>query len=526
VHARRLDEPELVRHLSRLIEADLITRDGLPPQATYIFNHALIQDTAYQSLLKTTREQVHQRIAGVLVEHFPEVVETQPEVLAQHFTAAGFARQAVGYWQKAGQSAAERAAHTEAIVHIRAGLELCPRVPVAAGRNSLEVSLQVQLGMSITASSGYAVPQVGEAYQRARELCDLLGNAEDQYPVLRNLCTFYIVRDDLIIAKELAERCLHLGLETDRDEYVIEGYTGLGYPLSNMGELKKGTELLEKAVEEYYSRKGKRLTYGTTQDPAVASFCLLALNRWMQGDFTLAAQCKQNALELAEELKRPFDLAYAHCYVAMFHNLMSEFSSAAHHAGVTIEISQRHGFQAWLIWGTLQLAIARGRLGDGDEAIAQLTQALAMLQMAGAEISMSYFLGGLAEVYRAAGRVDEALDTVEKAIDHAQRHGERWYESVLYRMRGELRALGGTGAAGATTEADFSRAVEIAQQQGAKLLELQGALKLHALCLAHGRPEPSRGTLQKVYESFAPDALDTPELQEARALLSQSHAAN
>jgi predicted ATPase len=244
----------------------------------------------------------------------------------------------------------------------------------------------------------------------------------------------------------------------------------------------------------------------------------------MLGDCTQAAQYKQKALDLAAELKQPFVLAYAHCYIAMHHNLLCEFSSAAHHAGVTLEISQRHGFLAWLSWGFLQLAIARGGMGGGDGAIAQLTQTLAMQQMAGAEIAMSYFLGGLAEGYRVAGRVEEALDTVEKAIDHADRHGERWYESVLYRMRGDLRALGGPGASGAA-EADYSRAVEIARQQGAKLLELQGALKLHALCLDHGRPEPSRSMLQNVCMSFAPDALDIPELQEARALLSRSHAA-
>jgi predicted ATPase len=146
-----------------------------------------------------------------------------------------------------------------------------------------------------------------------------------------------------------------------------------------------------------------------------------------------------------------------------------------------------------------------------------------MQQMAGAEIAMSYFLGGLAEVYRVAGRVKEALDTVEKAIKHADGHGELWYKSVLYRMRGELQALGGPGASGAA-EADFSHAIEIAREQGAKLLELQGALRLHALCLDQGRPEPSRGILQKAYKSFASDALDTPELQEARTLLSRSHA--
>ncbi|UCE63148.1 MAG: AAA family ATPase, partial [Nitrospirota bacterium] len=517
----RRSEVEVERDLTRLIESDLLSREGEHPKVTYSFRHALIQEAAYRSLLKSTRVVYHERIAGVLFERFPEVAENQPELLAQHYSSAGSARQAVTYWQKAGLRSMERSANQEATGNFTAGLDLLPRLPEDESRRSLEVGLRVQLGLSITASSGYAVPQVGEAYQRARELCNLLGNTVEQYPALRNLCTFYTVRDDLKNAKELAEQCLRLGEETQRFNYLIEGYQALGYVLSYMGELKEGSDLLDRAVQEYLTRDGKRLTYVTAMDPAVASLCILALNRWMLGDPPEASRCNQEALDLADELKRPFDLAYAHCFAAMFHNLRCEFERAAHHAEVTIEISQRHGFVAWLSWAAMQRAIAKGRLGDGAEAIGQLTYTLAACQAVGAEISTSYFMGGLAEVYRKAGRVEDALDTVEKAIDHAERHGEHWYESVLYRMRGELLALGGTGKAG-TAEADFMRAVEIARGQEAKLLELQGALRLHALCLEIDRPEPSRTTLKAVYESLTPDALDIPDLQEARALLTQS----
>jgi len=251
--------------------------------------------------------------------------------------------------------------------------------------------------------------------------------------------------------------------------------------------------------------------------------CHLALNRWMLGDSAGGSQCKQDAIELAEELNRPSDIAYARCYAAMFHNLRGEFDSAAQQAEVTIDISQRHGFVSWLSWGTMQHAIAKGSLGDGKEAIGQLPATLAAWQALGAEIATSYFLGGLAQVYWAAGRVEDALNTVEKAINHAEQHGEHWYESVLYRMRGELLALGGSRTAEAA-EADLSRAVEIARGQGAKLLELQAALKLHSLCLENGRPEPSRAALKAAYESFAPDAPDTPALQEAQVLLERSRS--
>ncbi len=172
--------------------------------------------------------------------------------------------------------------------------------------------------------------------------------------------------------------------------------------------------------------------------------------------------------------------------------------------------------------GGLHRAIAKGRLGDVKEAIGHLTYSLGACQAIGAEIASSYFLGELAEIYREAGRVGKALNTVKKAIDHAQGHGELCYESALYRIRGELLALEGKG----TAETDLSRAVEIAREQGAKLLELQGTIKLHALCRDKGRPEPSRTNLRTVYESFAQDALDLPDLKEARMLLAQSPSAS
>ncbi|WNM58617.1 adenylate/guanylate cyclase domain-containing protein [Candidatus Nitrospira allomarina] len=509
---------DMERDLARLIESNLVTRDGVPPLATYSFRHALIQETAYNSLLQSTRVRHHERIARVLVERFPEVAENQPELLAQHFSSAGCARQAATYWKKAGSRAMERLANKEATGHFTAGLDLLPQLPEDLLRISLELELRLQLGLSITASDGYAVPRVGEAYQRARELCFLLGNNAELYPVLRNLCSFYIVRDDLNNARELAEECLRLGQETHRDDYLIEGYTILGYVLTYMGDLEKGTALLDKAMKEYRSCNGKRLKYPTPQEPGVASLCLLALNRWMLGDYSEGSRCNQEAIELAEELNRPFDIAYAHCFAAMFHNLRCEFGSAGRHAEVTIDISQRHDFFAWLSWGTMQRAIAMGRQGGGKKAIDQLTDTLAAWQAGGGEIATSYFLGGLADVYRAAGRVEDALNTVEKAIDHAMRHDEHWYESVLYRMRGELLGLRGTSTAGGA-EDDFSRAVEIARVQGAKLLELQAALRLHVLCLGKGRPEPSFAVLKAAFKSLPPDALDIPDLQEARALL-------
>ncbi|MBI3303080.1 MAG: hypothetical protein HYZ72_13525 [Deltaproteobacteria bacterium] len=166
-----LDEATLQQELDRLVAAELLYRRGLPPQATYIFKHALIQDAAYQSLLKSKRQQVHQQIGRVLEERFVETAETQPELLAHHYTEAGLIAQAIAYWQKAGQRAIERSAHAEAIAHLTKGLELLKALPDTPERTQHELTLQLTLGRALIATKGWAAPEVKQAFSQARELC-------------------------------------------------------------------------------------------------------------------------------------------------------------------------------------------------------------------------------------------------------------------------------------------------------------------------------------------------------------------
>ena len=513
-----LAEHELHTTLARLTEADLVHCRGTPPKAIYSFKHALIQDAAYATMLRDRRQSLHTRIADVIETQFFYMAETMPELLAHHLTAANIPLKAIPYWQQAGLRAGGRAAYAEASRHFAAALDLVPRLLEDGTRTQLELSLRIQLGLSLSASRGYAAPEVEDAYKRSRELCSLLGDTAELYPVLRGLCTFYIVRDELLTAQELAEHCLRLGQETQRVDYLIEGYTALGYTLVYMGELQSGSTMLTEAVQIYRSQDGRRLTYPTSQDPAVACLCLLAHATWMLGDPCKAFQYSEEAIETAEELKRPFDLAYAHCFVAMFDNIRREPRSAARHAGITIEISQRHGFEVWLGAGTLQLAIAKGALGEATKAIALMTTTLAAWHAGGAELSRPFFLAGLAESYQAAGMVDKALTTIEEAIEHAARHREHLYDAMLYRIRGKLLALLG-GTAAEKAENELRHAVEIAQRQGARLLELRAAISLHTLCLASGRPEHSRPALEKACQSLEQDGVETTDLQEARGLL-------
>jgi predicted ATPase len=205
-----VDETTLQQGMRQLVDAELVYQRGLPPRSRYVFKHTLIQDAAYQSLLKSTRQQYHQRIAQVLAAHFPEIAETQPELLAQHYTEAGLAEHAMPYWQRAGECAAGRSAHVEASGHFRQALAVFALLPDTLARAQQELTLLRALGASLLATRGFAAPEVEHAYSRARALCQWLGDIPEIFPVLFGLWGFYEVRGDLRTARELAEQLLTL----------------------------------------------------------------------------------------------------------------------------------------------------------------------------------------------------------------------------------------------------------------------------------------------------------------------------
>ena len=233
------------------------------------------------------------------------------------------------------------------------------------------------------------------------------------------------------------------------------------------------------------------------------------------------ATLQLEALELADRLARPFDLAYAQCFIAMLENLRRDFAAAAKHAGQAIVISQKHGFNIWLGAGTLQLAIAKGGLGQLEEAIPMLGATLAVWQAGGAELSRPYFLAGLAQCHRAAGAITEALAATDEALAHSERYQERYLNAELRRVRAELLAAS-SAATVEECEAEFHRAIEIARQQGARLLELRATTSLHAFCMEYQRPQDWRDSLEQIARSLALDGLDTSDLREAEALLARS----
>jgi len=434
-----LDERTLQRELERLVETELLYQRGLPPQARYIFKHALIQEAAYESLLKSKRQQYHHRVAQVLEEQFPEIVETRPELLAYHYMRAGLKEEAIAYWQKAGEKAIERSTHVEAIGHLTKGLELLKTLPESPWRIRQELALQTILGPALMNVKGYATPEVEEAYMRVRELYQQVGETEQLFPVLSGLWLFYNVRAELQTARELAEQLLSLAQGAQDPARLLQAHHASWPTLFCLGELVTARAHLEQGITLYNSQQYRSQAFlYIGHDPGVCCRNHAAHILWYLGYADQALREIRDALALAHELAHPFSLAQAQGFAAWLYQLCREGPITQEQAEATLTLCTKQGFPLWTAWGMILRGWALVEQGQPEEGIAQMRQGLAAWRATGSQLYLSYFLALLAEAYGKVGRAEEGLTVLTEALEIVNRHKERFYEAELYRLRGEL----------------------------------------------------------------------------------------
>ena len=525
-----LDEASLQQRLWQLVEAELLYQRGLPSQATYLFKHALIQEAAYQSLLKSTRLQYHRQIAQVLEERFPETKETQPELLAHHYTAASLIAQAIPYWQRAGQRATRRSANVEAISHLTKGLELLKTLPDTPEHTQQELTLQLALGGPLMATKGLAAPEVGKAYDRARELCQQAGETPQLVPVLVGLGIFYRQRGEFQTARELGELCLALAQREAEPALLLQAHGALGVPLFYLGELAAARAHLEQGSALYNPQQHRSLAFRYGLDPGV-NCLIVAWPLWLLGYPDQALKKSHEALNLAQELSHPYSLAYALQNATRLHRFRGEAQAAQERAEALLALSSDQAFTQWVACGTMMRGWALAEQGQGKEGIVQIRQGLAAYRATGAELWRSRHLALLAEAYGKAGQAEEGLTALAEALDAVDRTGERMYEAELYRLKGELslksrqvkdKSKTSQGKSEVEQEAEecFWKAVEIAQKQQAKSLELRAVMSLARLWQQQNKKDEARQMLAEIYGWFT-EGFDTKDLQEAKALLEE-----
>ncbi|HJY80091.1 MAG TPA: adenylate cyclase, partial [Candidatus Binatia bacterium] len=517
-----LDEAILQHGLRQLVEAELVYQRGVAPQVTYFFKHALIQDAAYQSLLKSKRQQLHQQIAQVLEERFPDTKETQSELLAHHYTEAGLIVQAIPYWQKAGERAMQRSANVEAVSHLTKGLELLNTLPDTPERIQQELTLQITLGAPLTATKGYAAREVGQVYTRARELCRQLGETPQLIPVLFGLWRFYLQRAELQTARELGEECLSLAQQLHDPVRLLRAHNTLGVTLFYLAELQAAREHLEQGIALY---SPQQRSLAVVQDPMVACLSYMAWVLWYLGYPDQALRRSQEALALAQELSHPYSMAQALFFAAELHHLRQEAQVVQERAEAVITLAAEQGFPFWLAQGTSLRGWALVKQGQRrEEGIAQIRQGLAVYQSTGAELGRPYYLAELAEACGLVGQAEEGLRMLAEALTAVCKTGE-FSETEICRLTGELtlkqsRVQGLESSFQKEAEECFQKAIEIARRQSAKSLELRAVMSLARLWQSQGKKDEARQMLAEIHGWFT-EGFDTKDLQEAKALFQE-----
>jgi class 3 adenylate cyclase/predicted ATPase len=512
-----VDEMTLQQGLAQLVDTELVYQRGLPPQSRYVFKHALIQETAYQSLLRSTRQQYHQRIAQVLEAQFPETVETQQELLAHHYTEAGLPTQAIPYWQQAGQRASARSAHVEAISHLTKGLEVLKALPDTPERAQRELDLQLALGLALIATKGQAAPEVGHVYNRARELCQQAREAPQLFRVLWGLWHFHVVGAELQTVQKLSEELLTLAQHIQDPLYLLGAHWTLGGALFCLGGFAPAREQWEQGFALYNPQQHHANTFLYGFDLGVFCLCWAPHALWHLGYPDQALAMSREALDLAQKLSHPFSLAVALNYTAMLHQFRREPRAVHAQAEAAIALCTEERFAYYLAWGTTMHGWARVAQGQDEEGLAQMRHGLATLRATGASLRLPYYLVLLAEACGQTGQAAEGVTLLAEALAQAHKAGESWTEAELHRLKGELLL---SLSADNHTEAEgcLHQALAVARRQQAKALELRAATSLSRLWQQQGKRTEAYQLLAEVYGWFT-EGFDTPDLQAAKVLL-------
>jgi predicted ATPase len=507
----------LQRELQRLVEAEIVFQRALPPQSTYVFKHALIQDAAYQSLLKSTRQGYHQRIAQVLEAQFPEATEGQPELLAHHYAEAGLIAQSITYWYKAGQRASERSAHVEAISHLRQGLEMLQTLPETPERIRREVDMHIALGASLLATKGQAAPEVEQTYHHAQHLCQSLDDPHQLSPILRGLWNYYNVRAEYQTAHALGEQLLTLAQHVQDSAMLLAAHRTLGTTLFFMGAIASAHTHFAQGMALYDLKQHGAFAFLYGEDTGVICHSQAAWALWYLGSPAQGLTRSQEAVTLAQQSAHPFSLAFALNCVAMFHQFRREVHGTQEHAEAAISLATEQGFPLWIAHGAILRGWALAQQGQAQEGIVQITQGLMTYRATGAELLRPYYLALFAEAHSIIGQPEAGLTVLAEALTLVDKTGERWYEPELHRLKGEL-LIQQSSDNQAEAENCFHQAIVVAQSQQAKSLELRAATSLARLWQQQGKRQEAHDLLAPVYTWFT-EGFDTADLQEAKVLL-------
>ncbi len=510
-----LDEQTLQAHLTSLVNAELVHQRGFYPRAKFTFKHALVQDAAYASLLRTTRQQWHAKIADALVSKFPDIAESDAPLMAHHCTEAGETVRAIRYWEQAGIKAQERSAMHEAIHHFTKGLELVASLEPSSERDGLEFKFQIPLGVALLTAKGYAAPEVGPVFERASELGKLLAGPAEQFFVHWGIWAWRVVREELQLCNKMGSEAINLVEPLGVAGLQMEALFIPALTSFYLGDFTNSLKCCEQGFALYDEATAKRFSQHTGQNVGVTLQCYWALSLWHLGYPEQAMNRIEQAIALGRAIKHPFSLAYALGHAGWLYDNCRLSAEVRRSADATITIGKEQGFAFWQAEGLLHQGFALQLDNHIDESLAMLKTGLDVFNMTGAKLSLSHFYSKFAQAHLIRGNADEALRHIDDALETAAANGNVVFLAESYRLRGEIFL---TRNQPHDAEAAFEQSLEIARSQHAKSWELRTTMSLCRLWQSQKRTSEAHAALNDIYGWFE-EGFDLPDLVEAKYLL-------
>jgi class 3 adenylate cyclase/predicted ATPase len=520
-----MPQSDLHDALGQLVGAGLIWRRGTPPDAEYTFKHALIQDAAYNTLLREPCRAVHSRIAEVLESQFPDIADGQPELLAHHYTEAGRIDRAADLWGKAGQLSLARSAMKEAVAQLTRALHQTETLPDTAARRAKQIKLQLALANALMHARGYAAPETNSALDQVRALVEraqALGEPfEDPLLLFSVLHGFWVAnhvafnRDAI---RSLSVQFLALANKQRSSFPLVLGHRLMGTTLLYLGDIEGGRNHLDEAIAHYDPDAHRPLASRLGQDGGVAILSNRLLALWLLGYPDAALKDADDALRYAREIGQAGTYLYALTRVASFNLVSGNYEAAAEQARELITIAEEIDGSYWKAAGTMTQSCLLALTGKPAMAIPMIMAGMAASRTTGARLRAPWYWSCLARAHAALGKLPDAWRCIDEAMTAVETTGENWQESDLHRIAGDL-ALMAPSSDAQKAEAHFARALAVAREQQAKSWELRAAIQLARMWRDQGEWQRACAILAPIYAWFT-EGFGTYDLKEAKALLS------
>ena len=512
-----LPEDELQASLARLVGSELIFQNGTPPDAVYTFKHVLVQDAAYGSLLRTTRQELHKRIAEALETLSPELIESQPEFFARHYGEAGLVEKSVSYWSKAGHRSVARAAMAEAAAQFQKGLDQLALLPDKPERQRQELEFYSSLSVALRAVKGQGASETGHAYASARELWERAGSPTEFVQIPYGQSRYHAHRGEFDFAQRLDEDLLRLSRQRNDVAGLVLGHLSSGITLMFVGMFASSRFHLEKALALHDPIFHRALVQQAGVHPHIFSQVYLANVLFCLGFPDQALARSEAIIFEARRLSHPPSLAGSLAIGMRLHSLVGDDAGLDEGVNQLVALATEEGFPHWRTQGEIYHGWVKVKNGDVADGMSLLRSNTTAYRASGVELFVPHYIDLLASAYEIEGRFQEGLALLDEALQVAERTGERWLEAELNRHKGELLLRQGHSEAAGEL---YRKALSVAREQEAKLWELRAAMSLARLRRDQGRRAEARDLLAPTYGWFT-EGFDIPDLKDAKTLLDE-----